>query len=138
MMRVELYSTLLISNSTNFIKSSADTADIKEGIVEFSNKDKISALKATNVLTKLSDWQELLYDKCMDNQISDVHVENATTQDFEGFYDETRNKNMFVYATYLAPGIHKFVIYCPVSRRAFCKTLMVDVNTKDFYPEFPT
>jgi len=104
MMRVELFSTLLISNSANFIRSAADTADIKEGIVEFSSKDKIAALKATNILAKLSDWQELLYDKCVDNQIADVHIENATPQDFEGFYDETKNKNLFVYASYLAPG----------------------------------
>jgi len=41
MMRVELYSTLLISNSLNFIKSFHDSDDIKEAIVEFSNKDKI-------------------------------------------------------------------------------------------------
>jgi hypothetical protein len=45
MMRVELYSTLLITNSTNFIKSHQDTSDIKAGIVEFSSKDKIGALK---------------------------------------------------------------------------------------------
>ena len=45
---------------------------------------------------------------------------------------------MFIYATYLTPGIHKFVIYCPISKRAFCKTIMVDVNTKFQYPEYPT
>jgi len=85
MMRVELYCTLLISNSTNFIKSATDTGDIKAGIVEFSSKDKIGALKATSILKKISDWQEILYDKCLDNQISDVHVVNATAQDFENF-----------------------------------------------------
>ena len=63
-------------------------------------------------------------------------MENATTQDFENFSDES--KNMFIYATYLTPGIHKFVIYCPISKRAFCKTIMVDVNTKFQYPEYPT
>ena len=138
MMRIELYAALLITNSSNFIKNATDSKEIKAGIVEFSNKDKIGALKATSILKKISDWQELLYDKCLENQLTDVHVENATPQDFENFNDETKNKNMFVYATYLVPGIHKFVIYCPISKRAFCKTIMVDVNTKDQYPEYPT
>ena len=44
MMRLELYSTLLICNSSNFIKNHADSDDVKSGIVEFSNKDKIGAL----------------------------------------------------------------------------------------------
>ena len=80
----------------------------------------------------------MLHDKCLDNQLTDVHVENATPKDFDNFYDEDLNKNMFVYAAYLVPGIHKFVIYCPISKRAFCKTIMVDVNTKDYYPEYPS
>jgi hypothetical protein len=42
-----------------------------------------------------------------------------------------------VYANYLKPGIHKFLIYCPVNKRAFVKTILVDVNTSDYYPEFP-
>ena len=44
MMRVELYSTLLITNSSNFMKNHNDSNDIKAGIVEYSNKDKIGAL----------------------------------------------------------------------------------------------
>jgi murein L,D-transpeptidase YafK len=45
---------------------------------------------------------------------------------------------MFVYANYLKPGIHKFLIYDPVNKRAFVKTILVDLNTSDFYPEYPT
>ena len=44
MMRLELYCSLLITNSTNFIKSHHDSDEIKNGIVEFSTKDKIGAL----------------------------------------------------------------------------------------------
>ena len=128
---------MLITNSSNFIKDHKDSEDIKSGIVEFSTKDKIEALKSTSILDKCRDWQDILYDKCLENQLTDVHVENATSQDFENFRDEDLNKNMFVYAAYLVPGIHKFVIYCPISKRAFCKTIMVDVNTKDQYPEYP-
>lgn len=73
-----MYSTLMITNSMNFIKNTLDSQDIKAGIVEFSNKDKIAALKATTILPKISDWQEIIYDKCLDNQLTDIHVENAT------------------------------------------------------------
>lgn len=56
MMRVELYSSLLITNSTCFIKNHKDAHDIKAGIVEFSSKDKIAALQATSIMGKISDW----------------------------------------------------------------------------------
>ena len=63
-------------------------------------------------------------------------MENPSQDEFKGFSEH--NNNMFVYANYLVPGIHKFVIYCPISKRAFCKTILIDINTKDFYPEYPT
>jgi len=45
MMRAELFSTLLISNSTNFIAKLSDSQHIKQGIVEYSSKEKLSALE---------------------------------------------------------------------------------------------
>ena len=89
MMRIEVFSTLIITNSTNFVKSHHDADEIKHGIVEFSIKDKIRALQKTEMLQKCSDWQDILYDKCLDNQLTDVHIENATPQDFDNFYNET-------------------------------------------------
>ena len=81
----------------------------------------------------ISDWQDILFDKCLDNELTDVHVENASSKDFDNFADpEFLNRtNMFVYANYLVPGVHKFVIYCPISKRAFCKTILIDTNTKE-------
>ena len=49
MMRVELYSTLLVTESTNFIKKEKDSFDIKSGIVEYSIKDKVPALQASDI-----------------------------------------------------------------------------------------
>jgi hypothetical protein len=43
----------------------------------------------------------------------------------------------FVYAGYLKPGLHQFIIYCPVTKRAFVKDVIIDLNCQDFYPEFP-
>jgi hypothetical protein len=112
---------------------------IKEGIVEYSCKEKQSALESTCIPSLISDWHEILFDKCLDNELTDMHVENATSKDFDNFADPSfiNKNNMFVYANYLAPGIHKFVIYCPISKRAFCKTILVDTNKKETNCEHP-
>ena len=78
-----------------------------------------------------------MYDKCLLNELTDVHVENANNKDFDVNFQKENNKDMFVYANYLKPGIHKFLIYCPINKRAFVKTILVDLNTSDFYPEYP-
>jgi hypothetical protein len=133
MIRAELYSTLLITDSTNFIQKEKDSLEIKHGIVEYSSKDRVNALEATGLPAIINDWQDILFDKVLANDLTDVHVENATNNDFDNFADpeHVNKKNMFVYANYLVPGIHKFVIYCPISQRAFCKTILVDTNLKE-------
>jgi hypothetical protein len=133
MMRVELFSTLLITDSTSFIKKESESKLIKTGIVEYSSKDKVNALEATGLPTIIIDWQDILYDKCLQNKLTDVQCENASNDDFLNFADPeyVNRKNVFIYANYLTPGMHKFVIYCPLSKRAFCKTILVDVNTKE-------
>jgi hypothetical protein len=50
MMRVELFSTLSISESTNFVQQEADSQNIKEGIVEYSKKDNYATLEALDIL----------------------------------------------------------------------------------------
>ena len=79
----------------------------------------------------------MLYDKCMLNEITDMHVENLKEKDFDVWNLNQSKKDIYIYANYLPPGEHKFLIYCPVSKRAFVKTIYVGLNTKDFYPEWP-
>lgn len=43
----------------------------------------------------------------------------------------------FVYAAYLQPGLHQFLIYCPKTKRAFCKDIVIDLNSCDSFPEYP-
>lgn len=43
----------------------------------------------------------------------------------------------FVYAAHLPPGLHQFLIYCPKTKRLFCKDVFVDVSSAHFYPEYP-
>ena len=37
----------------------------------------------------------------------------------------------------MPPGLHQFIIFDQVSERAFCKDIIIDLNTQDPYPEFP-
>jgi hypothetical protein len=48
------------------------------------------------------------------------------------------NRQEFIYSGFLPPGLHQFLIYCPESNRAFCKQVVIDVNGKDFFPDYPT
>jgi len=116
--------------------------DIKQGIVSFSKRDRIQALDACQFHNMLDDWSDIIHDKCLMNELQDVHVENAADEDFYDFNKIDMNglsefKDFFVYANYLPPGEHKYLIYCPVNQRAFVKTTLVEPNTKDHYPEFP-
>ena len=66
------------------------------------------------------------------NELTDIHAINAQILD-----DVKADEDYYVYANYLQSGIHKFLIYCPSSFRAYVKTVAVGVNTKDHYPEYP-
>ena len=66
-----------------------------------------------------------------------MHIENLKEKDFEFWSKNQKKKDVYIYANYLPAGEHKFMIYCPVSKRAFVKTIYVGLNTKDFYPEWP-
>jgi len=48
------------------------------------------------------------------------------------------NKDWFVYTCLLNPGYHKLLIYDPQLEMAFVKDFVVNLNTKDVYPEYPT
>jgi len=82
-MRVELFSTLSISESTNFVQQEVDSLNIKHGIVEYSKKEMYPTLEALDILPQISDWGQILFDKCMQNDLSDIHVENADDMIFK-------------------------------------------------------
>ena len=48
------------------------------------------------------------------------------------------DQNVYVYAQYLKPGYHQFLIYDPQENKAFCKDFIVYQNLReDIYPEYP-
>ena len=55
--------------------------------MEYSNKDKLNALEATGLPAMIEDWSDILLDKCFENELTDVHIENATREDFDSFAD---------------------------------------------------
>lgn len=45
---------------------------------------------------------------------------------------------MFVYAAFLDPGYHQFLIYDPANHKAYCKDILVEKsNIEVQYPELP-
>ena len=50
---------------------------------------------------------------------------------------ELKKCNTFIYAAFLPPGLHQFLIYCPKTHRLFCKDIIINLNSFDDYPEFP-
>jgi hypothetical protein len=134
MLRCELFGALLVSSSTHFVKKKAHYRAIQAGIVKVCEYDGIQALETVGILDKLVGWADVVHDKCCMNELTDVHVENAS--DFKDLRGPSA-KDFYVYANYLKPGRHKFLIYCRQSNRAFVKSILVGINTQDFYPEFP-
>jgi len=69
-------------------------------------------------------WPVVLKDMCENNEITDLQlinlpraVTNAKPSEKDDKFKECTN---FVYAVYLPPGHHQFIIYCPKTHRAFC------------------
>lgn len=43
----------------------------------------------------------------------------------------------YAYAAHLPPGLHSFLIYCPKTKRLFCKEVFVDLASSHYFPEYP-
>ena len=79
-----------------------------------------------------------MHDKCKKNTCEDIEVINMR----DGYTKtneppQLKECNTFVYAAFLPPGMHQFLIYCPKTHRLFCKDIIIDLNSFDDYPEFP-
>ena len=55
----------------------------------------------------------------------------------EDLMPKNKDCSIFMYANYLPPGHHQFLIYCPLTHRAFCKDIVIDLSECDPFPEFP-
>ena len=95
------------------------------------------------MIKKTAGWNNILNDKLSNNFLSDVNVVN----EFSDLENAAPTNPSFIYAAYLKPGHHKFLIYCPVTQRAFYKKIiLLDMSSSiilliiilNFFPLFPT
>ena len=85
------------------------------------------------VIRKTEGWNLIVNDKLNINSLTDVHVVN----EFPNLELGPPANTSFIYAAYLKPGHHQFLIYCPKTKRAFFQHIIVQLNTCENYPEFP-
>lgn len=62
-----------------------------------------------NIYDKIDGWNELLHDKCNQNELVDVTSVNQPNL-LDGYI---QYKDIYVYATFLPPGYHQMIIYDP-------------------------
>ena len=48
-----------------------------------------------------------------------------------------KRKITYIYAAYLPPGLHSFLIYDPRYKRIYCKDVLIDLSNSYYYPEYP-
>lgn len=88
----------------------------------------------------IKGWSSIINDMVNKNNLQDVLSVNQPKElddnDKNGGSEDP--KNSFVYSTFLPAGHHQFFIWCPKTKRAFCKDLIVHQNTVDIYPELPS
>jgi hypothetical protein len=132
MIRAPIFTILCISGSALFITEKKQTQTTKTATIRYLEFDDNSVLENLMINQKLTGWQTILDDKCNNNELTDVHTVNPPN-----FSESIEDRDYFIYSTFLAPGYHQIVIYDPDTRRAYCKDIIVGMNHKDFYPEYP-
>ena len=132
MIRAPIFTLLCISGSALFIEEKKQTQTTKSATIRYMEFDDNTVLENLMINQKLTGWQHIVDDKCNNNELTDVHAVNAPN-----FNEDIEDKGYFIYATFLPPGYHQMLIYDPDSRRAFTKDIIVGMNHKDFYPEYP-
>lgn len=84
---------------------------------------------------KLKGWEKLFRDKCLKNELMDIKTVNIPSLKLS----EDKGMEVHVYAGFLKPGYHQFMIYDPLLEKAYLKDFIVNLNLReDLYPEYPT
>lgn len=66
-----------------------------------------------------------------------THAERELVAKYNALDKAKSTCSQYVYAAHLPPGRHMFLIYCPVTKRLFCKDIFVDLSSPHFFPEYP-
>ena len=135
MLRADFYTILSLCNLKEFINKEQSTEAIKEGILTLCRDTQDTHMQ--DVLDSLKGWPRVLQDKLLKNEVVDLHCINMpkSIPDWKIHYDEWDDPipelecSSFVFTQILPPGLHKILIYCPKSDRAFCKEFILDLNS---------
>lgn len=92
---------------------------IKKGVVVYAEKNQ--NITEEDVIRKTNGWNNIVNDKFNNNYLTDVNVVN----EFPNIELGPPANTSFIYAAYLKPGHHQFLIYCPKTRRAFFQHIIV-------------
>ena len=84
---------------------------------------------------KFKGWNKIIHDKCERNDIMDITVINKPPN--LDSRDTPPVNTIYTYASFLVPGLHKFLIYDPKTHRAFCKVVVIDHNKQYFFSDQP-
>ena len=93
--------------------------------------ESATTLESLNINRCIKGWSLPLRDKIEHNQLTDVMSVNRPK-----YFDED-TFSLFIFAEFMQPGFHQKLNYCPQSDTFWLANFLVDLNTKDFYPEFP-
>ena len=101
-MRASLFTLLSIAHSRDFIQNKLQSKFIKEAIIKFNQFDSDNVMNEINIYDKIDGWNELLHDKCNQNELVDVTSVNQPNL-LDGYI---QYKDIYVYASFLPPGYH--------------------------------
>lgn len=103
--------------------------------MEFVKESRNQEMKMPELEKKLSGWAKILHDKSKNNEITGAQEVNMPADMEKAIANEKTVP--FVYVSFLPPGIHQLLIYCPLTDRLFCKEVVINVNCCEILPQFP-
>ena len=139
MMRADVFSLLSISMQNMFFRNVQDSEIVKSACLKFIDGEDNKKIKSMGLFKYLNGWNKLLHQKCNMNQVLQVQSINQPqcVQD-EAAKHEPESSKHYVFAGFFEPGFHQFIIYDPLSDKAFCGEFIVDYNPHQIlYPEMP-
>lgn len=103
MVRADLFALLSVSEYKEFFKDDIESNCVKSAVCKIQESDK----RFSKFLKSLNGWNMILDKKCFSNNIVDTMVVNKVT--FLAI-PENFSENLFVFAGFLDPGYHQFII----------------------------
>jgi hypothetical protein len=129
MMHACVYSLLSICQNQRFQSNPKLGAQIANAVNQLHKGSKW--IEELEVKAYIKGWSLPIVDKTQHNQITDMVSVNRPK-----YFDEEAFSN-FVFAEFMPPGHHEKLIHCPQSDTFWVASFLVELNSRDFYPEFP-